>query len=80
MINWPTALVIAAAITCGMFLITMPSDASRARDGSGIALSNVFKDGGDFYVVHADGERLRICEIIEQDRSLSRLICAPWAS
>jgi len=30
------------------------------------AKSNVFKDGGDFYIIHADGERLRFCEIIEQ--------------
>ena len=78
MMNWPTAFVISTALICGAVLINKPSDASRARNSTGGSLSNVIKDGGDFYIVHANGERLRICQLLEQDRSLSRLICAPW--
>ena len=78
MINWPSAFVIATAMICSAFLMNKPSDASLARHSGGASLSNVIKDGGDFYIVHANGERLRICQLLEQDRSLSRLICAPW--
>jgi len=51
----------------------LKSETSLARDFSTLdklsrtaALPNVFKNGGDFYIINADGERLRICEIIEQ--------------